>query len=415
MTAPAHKPPGPLWAHGELIFRVDGPDAMSDRIVQIDRPFALVGQSPEAEIRVGGPGINGRHLYLHLDPRGVFAVDLVTRTGTRFNGQDQAAGWLRPGDWLEAEGHRIELVQIRIDGQVVDPPLCDDDPLARSPRSLHVPLTLEPRQGQTNPWSIGSELTFLGWSSACGLQVKDSSVAKVHCALLRTRHTAYVINLGGRPTRINGQPVRGATPLDDGDSITVGSTTFRVRLNPNALPIGGLARTETATEAKALVAHVLTPEIDGPGCPFPLDPTASESQNALLTWMADTIQQTQGSLLQQQGILQTTLVEMLRQVQHDNAALLKSQLERIERIDRELVSLRGALTQPHQPGLSLPPSPPSFPEITPLRIETTPSESNDPHASATWLLDRISQLEGANRSAWKDLLGWLSPLPRRSP
>ena len=49
----------PLWTHGEMIFRVEGTGSESDRVVAIDRPFALVGQSPDSEIRIGGPGING--------------------------------------------------------------------------------------------------------------------------------------------------------------------------------------------------------------------------------------------------------------------------------------------------------------------------------------------------------------------
>jgi pSer/pThr/pTyr-binding forkhead associated (FHA) protein len=398
----------PLWTPGEMIFRVGGTGSESGRVVPIDRPFALVGQSSDSEIRLGGPGVNGRHVYLHLDPRGVYAVDLVTRSGTRFNGADQGAGWLRPGDWLEVDDRRIELVQIRIDGQVVDPSPCDDDPLSESASSPLVTVTLEARRGRNGPWTVGSELIFLGWSSACGIQVKDASVAKVHSALLRTGSAAYLVDLCGQQSRVNDRPVRGAAILDDGASITIGATPFTVRVQP-----ASTANTPVRSGPRPLVARVIKAEVERPDVSKYLDLVSSESQHALLAWMVESIQQAQETVLQQQGEMQTTLVDVLRQMQHDNAALLKAHLERIDRIDRELAAIRGELTQ--RSSLPLSPPLPPLPQAIPLRIERKLAEPVDSQASTNWLLERISQLEGENRSAWKDLLGRISPLLRRTP
>jgi hypothetical protein len=161
------------------------------------------------------------------------------------------------------------------------------------------------------------------------------------------------------------------------------------------------------------VARVIKPEVERPDGSKSLDLVPSESQHALLAWMVESIQQAQETVLQQQGEMQTTLVDVLRQVQHDNAALLNAHLERIERIDRELAAIRSELTQRSSLPLS-PPHPPP-PRAIPLRIERKPAEPVDSQAATTWLLERISQLEGENRSAWKDLLGRISPLLRRTP
>ena len=72
-----------LWTDGDMTLRIEG----TDRVVRVERPFALVGQGPGCDIRLAGPSVNRRHVYLHLDPRGVYAVDLVSRSGIRINGE----------------------------------------------------------------------------------------------------------------------------------------------------------------------------------------------------------------------------------------------------------------------------------------------------------------------------------------
>jgi pSer/pThr/pTyr-binding forkhead associated (FHA) protein len=396
----------PLWADGEITLRIEATARESERVVRIDRPFALVGRDASSEVRIADPAVNGRHAYLHLDPRGVYAVDLVTRSGTRLSGTDEMAGWLRPGDWLEFAGRRIELLRARIGGVLLDPPPCSDDPLAEAGHRPLAALTLVPRRGPDSPWTVGSELIFLGWSRACGIQVRDAAVAKVHCALVRTASGASVVDLSGRPLRVDDRPVQGVSALDDGASLTVGATPFAVRVGPpsaRCLP--------PPSRPSPLVARVISPElVQDSDDARSLDLVPAESQQAMLAWMVDTLRQTQGAVLRQQGEMQATLAGMLRQVQHDNAALLNAHLERIERIDRELGALRAELA-----GRSAGPVPPPPPQATPLRIERKAPAPANSQASTTWLLERVNQLENENRSAWKDLLGRLPSSPRRAP
>src|SRR5579872_3287942 len=75
--------PGQFWTEGDMMLQVQGLGREMDRIVKIRRPFALVGQSPDSDICLNEPGVSERHVYLHLDPRGLYVVDLLTRSGTR--------------------------------------------------------------------------------------------------------------------------------------------------------------------------------------------------------------------------------------------------------------------------------------------------------------------------------------------
>src|SRR4051812_21667728 len=94
----------PLWVDGEMTFRVEGEGPGADRTVRVARPCAIVGQAADADVRLEGRGVAARHAYLHLDARGVYLVDLLSRSGTRLVGTGAMAGWLRPGDGFEVDG-----------------------------------------------------------------------------------------------------------------------------------------------------------------------------------------------------------------------------------------------------------------------------------------------------------------------
>lgn len=408
---------GPYWADGDMMFRVSGAGAEPDRLVKVRRPFAVLGRAADADVVLDDRAVSARHAYLHLDPRGVYAVDLVTRTGIRINGTPRLVGWLRPGDWVEVAGRRVELLRIRFRGAAVDPPPCDADLLADSARDALPTVTLEPRRANDSPWVLGSELVFLGWSASCGIQVKDAAIARTHCAFVRTEAGAFLVDLCGRQTWVEDRPVRGAAPLHDGDLITIGSTQFTARVAPPARAAAAhLPEVIHRPDAAGLPAR-----IDEPGgralspfgpAGFPIDPelVPAEARGALLAWLMGTIQGGHGEVLRRQGEFQLAMTEALRQIQQDSATLLNAHLQRIESIDHELAALRAEIERRHAaPPVRTPP------QVAPLRIArpanpTPPAEPGSPESQAptTWLLQRVNQLEDENRSAWKELLGRLS-------
>ena len=79
---------GQFWVDGQFTVRLRGLGAEPGRIIRIRRPFALIGRSLSAEIRIDDPSVDDRHAVLLLDARGIFGVDLLSRLGTRFAGAD---------------------------------------------------------------------------------------------------------------------------------------------------------------------------------------------------------------------------------------------------------------------------------------------------------------------------------------
>lgn len=427
---PAPRAEGPLWVNGDFTLRIH--DRNTERVQRVRRPFALLGRIAGSDVRIEDRAVSARHVYLHLDHRGVFGVDLATRTGTRFGEPAHSSGWLRPGQSFEVAGHRIELVEVRLDdgslAQAGAP--ITTDPLADAAGTPLVGVTLHAVHAHHVPRALGSELVFVGRGHSCGVRVEGATASRVHCVLLRTAHAAYVVDLIGRGTWLDSQPVTGAAALNDGNLLTIGSARFRVQIVPagewlpalrsptqlptRANPAGPLAAAWPAgfgTEVASL------PDLLPPGAPPLPNMIPAEAQGAMLAWMMGALQAGQAEAMRRQGEFHLALTRLIQQMQRDNAAMLTEHLDRMERIDRELAALRNEIYQRFgsteaasamAAAAALPGHTASEPEedVPPtLRIAPVPKPPDtDPAATASWLITRISQLEGEQRSTWKEMI-----------
>jgi sigma-B regulation protein RsbU (phosphoserine phosphatase) len=96
------------------------------------------------------------------------------------------------------------------------------------------PLVLEPVVGPTiAPIAIDpAKTTVLGRSSACQVILADESVSRRHAQVHHTSDTWFITDLGSRHgTLVNAIQLaaNGAAPLNNGDLISLGPWTFRVR------------------------------------------------------------------------------------------------------------------------------------------------------------------------------------------
>ena len=80
-----------------------------------------------------------------------------------------------------------------------------------------------------NRFSVGNGDTNTGRSSVSDIVVKSDDYASVrHARLTRHGGLLYVEDMGStNGTFVNGRKTVGATPLRDGDTVRIGSTTFR--------------------------------------------------------------------------------------------------------------------------------------------------------------------------------------------
>ena len=390
-------PGGPLWADGSFTLRVRGPG--EDRAVEVRRPFALVGRLPGVDLRIDDRAVSARHVYLHMDRRGVFGVDLATRTGTRFGAGPEAFGWLRPGHGFEVAGRRIDLIEARLADPGPDPAPTSPDPISDAPDDPLIGVTLHAIHASHTPRSLGSEMVFVGRGRSCGVRIEGATASRVHCVVVRTRSAAFVVDLIGRGTWLNGRPVPAAAILGDGDTLAIGSAQFHVRLAPpGTTPV-------PLSDQTWGYAHSVQELPPLPGS------IPAEAQGAVLAWMMGALQAGQAEAMRRQGEFQLALTRLVQQMQRDNATMLTEHLDRMERIDRELSSLRAEIVQRFgsnqaasaQARAGLPAEIPADLRVAPV---SRPVEAD--RTSAAWLIGRVGELEEEQRSTWKDMVGRLT-------
>lgn len=415
-----------LWTLGRFALRVHGAGPEYDRPVEIRRPFALIGRAPGADVVLDDHAVNPRHVYLHLDRRGLFAVDLATRTGSRIGPFHEPFSWLRPGEMIEVAGYHIELAALHIDDLDPNGP-GDADPLSDVADGPE--LSLYP-DGGGMPLVLRSQLVFAGRDPACGVFIDDARLAPVQCVLARAEQGVYAADFLGGLTCLNERPLRGPALLCDGDVLAIGSARFECRLSvvrggwsvaPEsaatnrrdlALPPHSDREGMDHEEAPALGTRHLASNHPPRRAGLPqttdngprslssaaLDRLATEDQDAVLAWMMGALQATQGELLRRQDVFQRDVIRALRKMQKQQTLGHAMQLERLEHLNHEVAAMRDEVRRRY--GASAPAHraepPRALPSVRPL-----PASGGLVDETDAWLARRIGQIQQENQAARK--------------
>ena len=369
IEAPMPDPPSTHWGPGRIVLRVVHPDG-TRRVVAIDRPYALLGRAQAADLRISHPDASLRHAYLHLDRRGVYAVDLATRTGTRFDGipPEVRAAWIRPGRGLEFAGHRVELVEGAFDHGSRDGEPVGPDPLAAT-EGL-VPLELVPDDLNGRPLRPRSALAFLGSNRSCALRFTGDELARVHGVLVRTTAEAFLVDFVG-------SGVASVAAVRAGDRLEIGRRGYSARIGPSpAAPLPVISRS-------AVIATVDR-----------VAPTASpELREALARRMFETLQFGQDLLLRSHDQLQRSMLEATRTLSGDRTDTVDRHRAQLDQLRSELTEaraeLRRRLAERDTVALAHIPGPPPIP-----RDQLAVPVASFGQATS-WLLDRVADLERA--------------------
>ena len=381
----------PLWASGRFALRVEGP---AQGTIDIRWPFALIGRASGCDVVLDDPAVGSRHVYLHLDPRGLFAIDLASNSGSRIGPGKQLSSWLDPGDTVRIGDWRIVLASLELDTpdlyghgrtdllvDVVDRPLTE--------------VMLYPERG--SPLVLHSELVFVGRSRACGIWLDDDAAEPVHGVLVRSGHAAYIVDLAGRDVAINGRCLHAPAALRDGDLLTVGHSRLECRLarSRHAWPLQPPAQFGLRNGVPA--ASDLSSERIVPAPPSLL--LVPGAQEQLVSWLVGILQATQGELLRRQTDFQHEMQQALRRLQNEQAGALVRQLEKMEALHREVAGLREEVRRRYAP-LEMSRRP-ELPRAL-LRPSSGQPAPADDGTTAAWLMHRIQQINQESRAALRN-------------
>ncbi len=348
-------------------------------MVKVRRPYAVLGSHPKADLVIPRNDVAEHHVFLFLDRRGLFGVDLRTDRGTRFAGTELEASWLGSGDLIEVGDHAIEVIQLRVNGSVLSGTLSNDDPLGlvdSIPDGRRNDLTLRSLNEPNANWSIGSSLVFLGRGPACAVRLDDAAIGTTHSAILRDGLAVYLIGFPGETIRVNDLAIPPAIRLTDSDVLTIGRESLLVRTHELAPPV---ARDPHGFEGlvNRLESAVGHETFTGAGFEFE----------------------------DRRRIHETNPIDypaLIGRLQAETAALVAVLLRRIEVLDEEMASLRDRLDADQQEKTRA-----TGPPVEKLRWDLIPQpslENDDTRQPGFWLVDRLRELETERRTTWTNLL-----------
>ncbi len=337
----------------------------------VDEPFVLVGRAPSCQVRLNHPDVNYRHAYLQVIQGRMYCYDLDTEHGIRWGSRLRKEGVLTVRDVLHIGPFSIRLSQSAAYGPALNSSdtewELENEPVEgtalrfmnASGRTSHSPLR-----------PLRAAITLLGRTGRSHCKLSDTSVSQVHCSIVRTGESLWVVDLLGRDgTSVNGRSVRFAR-FEDGDELTLGR--FRMQLCEVAGDQDSvLARAAilTTTATREPVRH--EEETEDERCdviPLPPEPPAPAAHNQanfhapvvgkmhgisenILLAMMEQFGQMQQQLLAHTQQQMTMLAQMFSGLYQGQQASIAEQLNRIHEISSELNQLRaGTMAWPRVDG-----------------------------------------------------------------
>lgn len=247
----------------------------------LEKPYAVLGQSAECDIRLAGDGVSYRHAYLQLVNGRLLCIDLASGKGIYFGAKPVHAAWLDAGGTASIGPYRLHYLgdQRDVFNEVASgrQTPCDErstpsrsgllppDQPALLPKVSLVFLNARTESSGQRQRRIKRMVTLLGASRACKLHLVDGTVSRVHCSFVLTPRGLWVVDLLGRGgTMVNGDIIQHGR-LDDGAEICVGRFRFGVRYETDestppwtipAQPLSSLlsSANETAPKASSIVS-----------------------------------------------------------------------------------------------------------------------------------------------------------------
>jgi pSer/pThr/pTyr-binding forkhead associated (FHA) protein len=452
---------GPL----HLNVHLQGKTEPSEQV--LGQPFALVGRDIGVDLLLNHAQVSRRHAYLQVIAGRLFCLDLQSRTGVHWESNAQTSGWVDHGQ------------AVRIGPYSIGPRLDHPNATAEAANEWNrAAVQFLGQQGAPQvkleflngirisaSWKMTPMVALVGRSADCRVHLVGDSVSLYHCSLVRTPQGVWVVDLMSRGgIWINDQKARCGL-LAEGDLLRVGKFIIRFRYEtPPAANSAGSAILSSLADWKPPANGVseepkngdsprrnLSPELIIPLSPSPAQEMPSQPGRELMVVSGETIDATQAtvqammvplakqmSLMQQQMFDQfqqsmMMMFQMFHTLQRDQIGLIRSELNRIEDLNAELLALqREAMqrtkTEAASPAAAVQPSsgpsrpvadvarsnPEPSPEKNSFELPPTPAAANDPNLHAT-LADRMAalhdermkELQEERQNRWQKIVGFL--------
>ncbi len=378
-----------------ILIRVSGPGIEEPPLFSFATPFVVIGRSKRADLRLNHPDVSLRHSYLQMVGGRLYCVDLLSRTGTAHERKATRGELVEDGESIRIgpyhldimDGSTWEEVDMMDVGSSTFPSELATDEMVRA--NVEV-MNIKGKGRRFRP--VEEPITLVGNAPGSHLRLKDNSISKTHCSLVRTADALWCVDLLGRGgTRLNGAEIR-IGRLYDGDLLNVGKAKIRIHYStrideptdvepmPPTIPLRDLPAVENTTDDQTTPAddppHDADPAGSQPAMPadqalaqqladqLPLSlpplpvpaavpqlPQATGGQSdaernvseAFVMSLVNQFGQMQQQMYQQSQQAMMMLVNMFSSLHQNHMDLIRDDLNRVQQITAELQSVQSQM------------------------------------------------------------------------
>jgi pSer/pThr/pTyr-binding forkhead associated (FHA) protein len=199
--------------------------------IVINKPFAFIGSNLNCDVNLPNPAVSKRHVYLQLIGGRLYCIDQASREGIFWGERQRLFGWLDAGQSLRVGPYEVMLVERAGAEDCPAREATNQGPIFVEAESPELPQGIM-QITETLTFPLQRQLTIIGSSKYCHLELDHQEVSRVHASLLRTHDGRFwIIDLMSRTgVKVNGIRCL-VSPISDGDVIKIGNyaTTFRVK------------------------------------------------------------------------------------------------------------------------------------------------------------------------------------------
>lgn len=351
----------------------------------IHSPFAFIGRSAGAGIRLDDSSVSQGHAYLQVVEGVPFCIDLGSRTGVIWDDGTQGQGWVCPDHILQ-----LGAFDVRVEGPAGLPRVHspDDDPDSdHEIQTILSPAAIEVHAAANTAASVhplDRAITLVGRHPSCDLRLLDGSIAYFQCALVNTSDGVWLVDTMTRKGAVlNGRGTRLAR-VRDGDLLELGKMSLLLRIGTHH---GSQLALRTASPAASALDPVTT-----------IATAVADSLAGALLPVGDMMKQFQQCYV--------AMAQMFATMQQEHALLVGEQMRQIQELASELRELRTEVRHttttppPNSLAANAPATPPtaaanppapsvSSPRVPTLKVPTGAEGQalSDAHA---WFMERLA-------------------------
>ena len=371
-------------ASGPLMIRTTHRATRARHEHVLHTPFAFMGRSAAAGIRLDDPSVSQGHAYVQVIEGVPFCIDLGSRTGVVWDDGTQGQGWVLPDHTLQVGAFDV---RVETSPGSSDAPLEANDP-NYDPQPILTPASVEVHSSSTTAntlHTLDRAITLVGRHPSCDLRLLDVTIGYFQCALVNTSDGVWLVDTMSRKGAIlNGRGTRLAR-VRDGDLLELGRMSLVMRIGSHHCNQLALRNSSPAGPDIDAVATIST--------------AVAESLTGAIVPIGEMMKQFQ------QGYM--AMAQMISTMQQQHAALMGEQVRQMQELAEELRDLRAEMRHGSPPpAVVLPspaPPPPAHAPETPPTPRPTPATHtptlkvptgaegqtlSDAHA---WFMERLSK------------------------